>query len=296
MSASQARTRPPASQVSDEVTNLARAMHDISMDDANSSGERTPYASDDDTPEEEQAIPNSPESFPRRWLIENDEYRRVAIDADNNLGEYLRTIDEHGDPYKVQRRDEPHQTALDTFGTRPWTIYDAWRGDLTQTVYLHLKYRVVYDRLPLLEVAEELRSRHGVDIKWLALVQIGRDLINCSAEHHGLDLLYKGPSRTSQELVARIHVHQVKSTVWDALCWRYESTENMQKVSQEREEYESIFGAGAWIGDNKLEEFFQPFVEEEELTKFAHARPFYRDIFAPQFELSNMMSGMELDS
>lgn len=285
--------RLTSEKMPDNIADLAKSLENVSMTDADG-GESTPYASDEDLLEDEaEAIPNSADSFPRWWRKEDDEYRTVAIQADKNLGEYLRMTNNVPDVPDPQA--EQHQSALEVFGNKPMVIHDAWRGDLTQTVFLHLKYRVVHDHIPLLTAAEELHTKYGIDVKWLALIQIGRDLIDSSAEHHGLDLLYDGPSRTKEEFFARVNVHQVKSTVWDALCSRYESAETMQRVGLEKDEHEARFGRDAWIGDRKLEEFFQPFVEGEDVQNAMHARPFYRDIFVPQFELSKMMGGMELD-
>ena len=80
---------------------------------------------------------------------------------------------------------------------------------------------------------------------------MGQYLMKDAALHHGLDPAYRRSARTIQELVARSHVQLVKSTAWDALYWRYESSENMQQVSAERDEYEARFGRGAWPGNNK---------------------------------------------
>jgi len=231
-----------------------------------------------------------------RWRYEDDVYKRAAVDADETLERYLRMAEESDDPDDWLTGTEQYRSALDILGTKPMVVHDACLGDLTQTVYLHLKNQVVYARLPLLSVAEELRTKHNVDIKWLALFQIGQWLISDAALHHCVDTTYSGPSRTSQELVARIRVHQVKSTAWDAFCWRYESAQSMQQVITEQDAYEARFGRGTWPGDGKLEELFQPFVEVGEMQGFAHARAFYRDFFVPQDDLNNMMGGMKLDN
>lgn len=278
-----------------DVNDLARRMDEVSMVDATTDGELTPYAPKKDSIIFEKQ-PHFAAKAHQQWRCEDDVYRQAAVDADETLEKYLRMAEESDDPDDWLTGVEQYLSALGILGTKPMVILDACLDDLTQTVYLHFKNRVVYSRLPLLAVAGELRTKHNVDVKWIALFQIGQWLINDAALHHRVDTTYSGPSRTSQELVARIHVHQVKSTAWDAFCWRYESPQNMQQVIAEWEAYEARFGRNTWPGDGKLEELFQPFIEVGEMQGFAHARAFYRDFFVPQDDLNNLMGGMKLDS
>ena len=230
-----------------------------------------------------------------RWKPEHVEISQGAIYNDALVARYLRLIRDDKTAEDWSTVVKQHLATLDLIGTEPMIVQDACLGDLTQTTYFHFEHQVIYAQKPLLLVAGELRIKHNVDVKWLALCQIGQQLIRDAAIQHSLEPTYGGPSRTGDELMARIRVHQVKATAWDAFCWRYESAENMAQVSAEKDHHDAKFGAGTWSGES-LEFFFQPFFEEGDVQGFPHAQPFYREVFAAQVELNNMMDGMKLNS
>ena len=159
------------------------------------------------------------------------------------------------------------------------TIHDTIRAELPEAVWLHIRTHVLEDHIPLLQVASNLSQEHSIDIYWLALLQIGFKLINAAADLHSIMLIYRGPSRTTQELAARTEVHKVKSMVWDVYCWRYESAANMAEVECQRAAHEKRFGQDAWNGDNNFDVYFQPFFEKvgSGSETMRHAQPFYVD-------------------
>ncbi|KAK5103932.1 hypothetical protein LTS08_003356 [Lithohypha guttulata] len=231
---------------------------------------------------------SNPNTSLQRWLSKPEpkivqetaiEYHRNAADGAQSAGYLNQGI---------------HQTALDHFGQQiivpcPMVVQDAFRGELPLSIYLHIKSRVVYDRQPLLNVLDELRIRRGVEIRWLASVQLGFDLIAEAANHHGLDLSWADagmPTRSAAEVEERKLVHTVRYHVWEAFCWR---GANWDQVKIQREEYLATYGDG-WTGDDKLEEKFIPWAECPEFQYISHTQPFYVDIDTIEVDLVSRLS------
>ena len=231
------------------------------------------------------------DSRDKKWMWEPDRHLDTAVDLDQTNGGFLSSFADHLQMEK--RNSASHETAMsiigqDIVGAGSMVVHDAYEGGLKKSIYLHIKSRVLYDSASLVFAVAELRYFWGVDIRWLAMAQIGLDLIQDAAKWWQLDLSWKGPSRSQQELYARSQVYKVKVNVFEAFCWPFQ---HWDEVKNQRKEYIEIFG-GRWSGDDKMEERFQPFVEGDDNRQCGHTRPFYVDLSPELLSISSSFSKM----
>ncbi|KAK4946851.1 hypothetical protein LTR66_014246 [Elasticomyces elasticus] len=139
------------------------------------------------------------DTFPhRKWMPELYELQDIAFQRAKDLGkDFIKLIGADDQTYADTSIGLPLQWNFLEILSKREDILDSNHYDLPASIYQHIKVRVLFQHMSLLDIQTEL-ARQNINIHWLAMLNIGIDMIKEAEDWHELDTRHNGPSRTTK--------------------------------------------------------------------------------------------------